>query len=351
MTLRAKNGQITLFVIVGITILLIISITLFMRSAITKRELTTEIERDVLPSDVMPIQNYMDACLEDAFIPVIFLLGVQGGYIDPPDDALLTTHSVVAYGAIDGRSVLQRREEIQRELEAYLEESIKVCSASLVVFEDQGFKIERKEAKATVSIAQDAVLALVEYPHKVTYLDSTYTMEKFFASVPIRLGFVLDELDLVVKTITESPEYVDYNGLSQRGGHVSVMPYDEETVLYSFQDKNSTIDDASFTFMFAVKDKTVNTAPELLFIENMVMTKGDPFTYEVIAMDAENDWLTFSTDNPDFPIDANTGFLNMTPPQVGVYQVVFRVQDTHGLPDEQSVHIEIVERAEEEEVR
>lgn len=346
-----RQGQITLFVIIGILVVFVISITLLVRETSTKRELTTEIERGVLPSDVMPIQNYMDACLGDALAPAIFLLGIQGGYINPPDDALLTTHSVVAYGAIDGRSVLPRREEIQRELEAYLEESIKVCSASLVVFEDQGFKIERKEAKATVSIAQDAVLALVEYPHEVAYLDLIYTIEKFFASVPIRLGFVLDELDLIVKTVTKSPEYVDYNGLSQRGGHVSVMPYDEQTILYSFQDKNSTIDDAPFTFMFAVRDETVNTAPELLFIENMVMTKGDPFTYEVIAMDAENDRLTFSTDNPSFPIDVDTGSLNVTPPQVGIYQVVFGVRDTHGLTDEQSVRIEIVERSEEEAAR
>lgn len=348
---RRKKGQITLFIIVGVIILLVVSISLMMRASVTKRDLSAEIERDVLPNDVVPIRNYMEFCLEKLLTPSIFLLGIQGGYLNPPDDALLTRSAVVAYGAIDGENMLPTHEQIQLELETYLEESIEVCSASLIVFENQGLKIERGDADATVSVTGDSVLALIEYPVTVTLLDSTYGINEFFVSVPIRLGYILDELDLIIATIVENPEFVDYEGLSQRGGHVSIMPYNEETILYSFQDKESTIDEAPFTFMFAVKDSTVNTPPELLFVENLVMTIDDLFSYEVIAMDAEYDKLTFYTDNPAFPIDAETGFLNMTPSRPGVYQIVIGVRDKHGLEDEQGVRIEIVQRTEEEAIR
>lgn len=322
-----------------------------MRSSVTKRDLATEFEATDLPSDVAPIRNYMEFCLNKLLTPSIFLLGVQGGYINPPEDALLTRSAVVAYGAIDGVNMIPTREQIQLELETYLEESIEICGASLVVFESQGFEIERGNVDATISVAQDAVIALVDYPVKVTHGDMTFNINQFYITIPIRLGYVLDELNLLIATITENPEFIDYDGLAQRGGHVSIMPYDEETILYSFQDRESTIDEAPFTFMFAVKDATANTAPELLFVENLVMTVDDLFSYEVIAMDAENDRLTFFTDNPNFPIDADTGFLSMTPSQPGVYQIVVGVRDKHGLEDEQRLRVEIVERTEEEAIR
>jgi len=77
-----KKGQLTIFIIIGIVVALIFIILLI----IAQRSKESDIEQNVrdtqqVPSELLPIVNFANTCIEGIANKGIVLLGVQGGYI------------------------------------------------------------------------------------------------------------------------------------------------------------------------------------------------------------------------------------------------------------------------------
>jgi uncharacterized protein YpmB len=77
-----KKAQITIFIIIGIVILVIAISLIYFSGHIKEKEAEAEtIKTQKIPSDLEPLVNYIEACIEDAAKDGIFLLGKQGGAI------------------------------------------------------------------------------------------------------------------------------------------------------------------------------------------------------------------------------------------------------------------------------
>ena len=117
-----KHGQVSAFMIIGVVLLIIVALALFLRENVFVEKAGAEFERPPLPEDIAPISNYVDKCIENVLTPGIFLLGAQGGYINPPDDSLITENAMIAYGSVNGENRLPDVNTIENELARYLED-------------------------------------------------------------------------------------------------------------------------------------------------------------------------------------------------------------------------------------
>jgi len=336
---RGKRGQITVFIIVGILLLILAALAIFLRGTLTERAFEKAAEQQQLPSDIAPINNYVELCLQRSLAPGVFLLGAQGGYITPPEGSLTTQNAVVAYGAVDGKPTMPDASVAERQLAGYTEDAISLCLLNLSEFRRQGYDIEAGKPSAIVHVTDDKVLVNLDYPLAVRKGNASYELRFFSANVPIRLGHVLQVANDIVNGVTDDPGDVDFRSLSTHDAYITVLPYDQESIIYAIRDENSTVDDAPFTFMLATKDKTRNTPPKLDFIGNIVTKQDTTVTVQVTASDGENDHLTFYTNDELFPIDPETGEMRVSMTTPGVYTLLVGVRDTKGSSDEQDVQI------------
>ena len=98
-----KRGQSTVFILIAIIVILVLSIGFFFRGYL-KQTIKQEV---VIPQQVIPIQDSIQNCVHSTLIDAVRLIGLQGGYINPPPSALKTEFSTIAYGYYEGRNVLR----------------------------------------------------------------------------------------------------------------------------------------------------------------------------------------------------------------------------------------------------
>jgi hypothetical protein len=158
-----KRGQITIFIIIAIVLVVGVILFFIFRSPSTKSE---------LPATIEPVYNSFLSCLEDYTSVGINVLGSQGGYIETPDfepgsyympfsSHLDFMGSAVPYWYYVSRNNIPKEQVptkkiMEEQLEDFIEQKIRGC-----VFEDykkQGFEILLEDnVNARVSITDEDV--------------------------------------------------------------------------------------------------------------------------------------------------------------------------------------------------
>jgi hypothetical protein len=156
-----KKGQVTVFIIIGLVLLLIVGLTIFF---------TTEMFKYAgLDDQFIPVALYAEQCIEDITLEAIFLAGMNGGYIEPPykeSEAYLDAGFPVTYWFLEGQDRSVTPVMLEFELENYLEEHINDCIDNFESFEDQFTisPIKEIEIVARAKINEDEVHVSLEMP-------------------------------------------------------------------------------------------------------------------------------------------------------------------------------------------
>ncbi|MEK6892257.1 MAG: hypothetical protein AABX25_03670 [Nanoarchaeota archaeon] len=79
-----KRGQITVFIIIGIVMIIVLGIFLYLSGYSTKAQTSVNIKEAVNPSDTNIVKTYAESCLKLVSDDALFnRIGLQGGYINP----------------------------------------------------------------------------------------------------------------------------------------------------------------------------------------------------------------------------------------------------------------------------
>jgi len=319
---RNKRGQITLFILIGILIVTIAGIIFYFYSAGVGDAGTLGIEQ--IPSNVLPIKNYVDECLEQVVPTGIYLLAAQGGYIYSFDKKLYTENIQVAYHMeYNDDSIAPKKGFMEYELSRFIEDSLKLCLNYFEPFDYYEFELGEMEIET--NIEKEKIFVKVHYPVTVIIDDSRTTISEFAADFPVRLGHIFDIKDKVLLNLKNTGK-LGLSLLSSFDVEFNVVPYSKETLIYSIYDNRSEIDNIPFFFNFAIRIYG-NSAPRLEFIPDFVLTKGKEFVYQLEAFDQDGDELRFFTETPFVEVDEGSGELIFTPIVSGRYEVEACVED------------------------
>ncbi len=156
MAYKMKKAQITPFIIIGALILLSTSLFIYYRNFIV-------IEPEILPEDVVPIKTYIEACLKDTGKDAAIKAGMQGGYIDLPNQINLNRAYVeltpgsfikIPYWYYNGISFIPSIDVMQNQLSGYIKDNIKKC-ADLEIFQRDYILEEEGEIEVETIIAEN----------------------------------------------------------------------------------------------------------------------------------------------------------------------------------------------------
>jgi hypothetical protein len=328
-----KKGQVVVFMIIGIIILILFGAIFYLTKTVTKDSLEVEETSDGLKPRII---NFVGSCIKEVALPGIYLLGIQGGTLYPEDPTkVLITDNIINYGYLNGVEHFSL-DKIEQDISSYVQDNIDTCLDDFSLFAKEGISFKRrKDGVATTVVEQDQVLVKLAYSGEFTKGDDVLRIDTYDEKLPIRLGRVFEEARGIVVSHRENPTKLNF--VTNPDYFMSFHPFDETTILYSISDEKSVIDGAPFVFMFAIKDDEGNSAPDLDFISDFVVGKGREFVYQVSATDVDNDVLTFSSDNSRFPVVGDK--LQFTANTVGEFEVTINVEDTKGLQDEQTFRI------------
>ncbi len=191
--LKLKRSQTTIFIIIAILIVVGIMVYFVVRE---------DIGRQDLPKELSPVYSYFVSCVEDETKNAAYLMGSQAGYLELPEfesgseympfssQLDFVGRAVPYWYYVSGNGIVKEqvltRDEMQGQLEDYLEKRISKCDLS--EFEDRGFQIQSQEPEVKALIQDNEINLEVEMDLEISYGDTTSSISRHEINVDSKLG-------------------------------------------------------------------------------------------------------------------------------------------------------------------
>ncbi len=252
-----KRGQISVFIIIGIIILLVFGLAFYIKSRASKTE---EVEPIVekIPTELYPIKVFIEQCIDKTATDAIILIGESGGYTDISRFGITHTADPTTSQAVefspessmnvaywwylkssndcsgncefssempDLKSEYKKREErspmdssIEAQIDRYVNFNLNECLNDFRDFEDQGFEvIELGKIATTTIIRQDDVLVSIDYPLEIKKGKVKSRASNFFTTIPVNLKNIY-ELAFMITSDEINYHFLELNTLNLIAG-------------------------------------------------------------------------------------------------------------------------------------
>ncbi len=166
----SKKGQITVFIILGILLLLALILVLTLKSEIFAFKTD-----EIIPTEKGKVENFIVACMDQIGEDALFKIGVQGGYIEIPEDVardqgrslVLSPFISLPYWAIGPTTYIPSLDEIKERMDTYMEENLRECLFDMDAFNEKYDLIEKSEITADTRIVDAKVIFNVHWDIEV----------------------------------------------------------------------------------------------------------------------------------------------------------------------------------------
>jgi hypothetical protein len=236
-SMTGRKGQITVFIVLGIVILISVLGYLFLiRSSEELAEREIPVIKEV-PLELRPINNYIEWCIEEIGVSGLKRLGEQGGYIDPRGlgmtvNSMNPTESdaVEFFPGVDmavpywfhmrsantcagmcafayGMPNLYRNQgepSVEGQLDEFLEDNLESCLQDWEYFKEQGYSVDvRGSLDVSTLVLEREVGFYVKYPLRFTREGTTHEIDEFLVRVPLNMKSIFEQAMLVTNLQAE----------------------------------------------------------------------------------------------------------------------------------------------------
>ncbi len=244
-----KQGQLTLFIIIGLILLVAIGLVLYAQrsSLIPSEEAVPKVEE--VAATVQPLQQFVQDCLKTTARQGLAALGARGGYIDPaqrfnpaeptdgeavqfaPDSQLKVpywwylkspnTCTGSGCGFATEQPCLTRAAEqetrgickspsIEAQMDKYLTDNLPSCFRGFEQFSAQGFVITPSgEMKPETRVTRAGVVVLLTYPLDVRHAEETFALKDYVAELPVNL-FEIYQLSTDITNLEANSSFLEH---------------------------------------------------------------------------------------------------------------------------------------------
>lgn len=323
--IKRLKGQLAMFIIISLAILLAFSFVIYLINQSTKKiNVKTEKIQKIKP-DVKPVVSFVNQCLELASKNALLKLGKQGGYlyksegglkkdfdiiyegilflrhegIDLPYAIMQPSHPLIpaypwnefpkhpltnelTFSGFFGIPILPPLHKnsgamsIESQLEEYVLNNAIDC-AKFDSFAKEGYNIKAGIARVNVTIAQNDVAFLLEYPLTIEKSNEIIEVSDFFSKIDVRLQRIyffvnqiinsdVNDISFDISSQNNEP-FISVN--VKRDVPVKNIPSQDDVIVV--RDSKSKISGRDFEFYFARH----NRAPALHYLDNLIITTHD----------------------------------------------------------------------------
>ncbi len=229
-----KKGQVTIFIIIGIIILLGVGIFFSIRRETLEQQFGTEIELAIteVPIEFRPVSSLIENCITQTATEGVTKLGERGGFINLVENGINTIEDTTNSDAVQfspgseysvpywwylssdnqcsenceftiipGNKLYLKKQpaktSIESQLEDYINNNLRTCLNNFEELISQGFEIgEKGDIQATVTVAENDIIVYIEYPIEVERAGKE-NLEKFLIRLPLNIKRLYDIANLL----------------------------------------------------------------------------------------------------------------------------------------------------------
>lgn len=237
-----KRGQVALFIILGIIIVVVIGFIYFNRGLIIKTATSTESNEKFVSARLEPIKTHVQNCVQKSALKGLVILGKQGGHFKPYKHEELSGFNV-SYSCYKANQEIVNQlpliSDMNNEFNSYMKnaktlEEINDCIDDFKKFKEEGLNVNEKD-KLTVTgnILENNVRVDIKYSLEVKKGDYTATLNSMFTEVPVGLGKAYRiAVDISNKECNGNEFDYDGLGLGEPIVTSSVQGYDGKKIIY-----------------------------------------------------------------------------------------------------------------------
>lgn len=246
-----KRGQITLFVIIAIVIVL--SITSFYYFTKDTESIESAEGQNLLSNYLSESKEIMYSCLETSAKDSTYYVLAHGGSLDENNSVNFPELGLIHKGfdTTINKATFPQINKIQEQISQHIQQKFLSCF-NLTEF-PKGTIIPSTQPKITTQIANNEITFRLEYPLTFTLGESSIRYnEPVIVSIPVSLTNILKTANDLTKTIETDPEYLDLEFIQKALTEIVVLPLDENNILFMLTDYNQTIENIPITIFFVM---------------------------------------------------------------------------------------------------
>lgn len=205
-----KRGQLTIFIIIGIILLIIAGLYLALNEFVFKSQFQQELQKQKnIPLEAQPIADFFSSCTKKVATDAVSIVAQHGGYITLPRDTIPTSDfsplpsTLEIFPNSNIRTSVWFREQpngihrttipsiqfMESEIQGYINENFEQCLENLTTFTDIGFSFTiGGSPKSDVQILDKVVNVKVNLPVQISKADFSVSLENNLAQLDSRLG-------------------------------------------------------------------------------------------------------------------------------------------------------------------
>ena len=264
-----KRGQVTIFIIMSIFIIIIVSLLFLLKENIHAAQLKQdEADNLELSLNVEKVKSTIEYCIDKTAERSIFTLGYHGGkksLVQPFFEEEIFNANYLYYLGEKNASSIKEMELI---LEEMMNEHLPRCVNKFnkikqenvneeIINQDllfNSFQLEVGEVNTSVSINKKVVNFNVDWPLKISFKNKVKEINKFpnhrFSVDLYRMGLFLEEF---MERMKNNSQIIDVFYLLEQNYSINSLLFNNDTYVFLVADNNSMLDYGPLTFLFSTK--------------------------------------------------------------------------------------------------
>ena len=329
----SKRGQVTIFIVMGILVLMTVAGIMYLAKIRTTEELKAEAPKN----SVSFLSAFVSNCLEKATIIGMETVLSQGGYYQfPPNLDIFSFNDEklqVPIYFLETNVKMPAISEIEKEVAMAATERMLDCTGQFETFTKQSYMVTAGEPNLTIHFAEET-LAVVEYPLVIKIGGIETALSTFSVSIPFNFPEKYNAVKEYLSKQEADPQYFLVGELSSKAyeknfgfGFKQADDADQNILIsLSYPLKTSTeplIYNFAAQFKWAPGDLSETeeikaeetetsgvTSLQLFSIPSWNITSPGVHTFQV---NAKGEDVTFKTDDPDnLLIGTKTGVITLS---------------------------------------
>jgi hypothetical protein len=242
---RDKRGQLTLFVFMGIVIVISIFLYYFLNDS--KSSL-------IISPEINPVYESVNFCLSDVTKSSIYEISFNGGYFNLPNES---NDLSLPYYFKDKKNLMPSKEVVESEISNYVREMGMICIKK-ELFNLQKYDVTYEEMNVETKILEDDTVEInILFPFNVYYNENTYRIDKNYNYVyNERLFTIYSFVESIIKEHEIEPRAVCINCLGEdaleKNLFVDMWSFDDTEVIYYVSDVSKE-NSKPLTYFFVIK--------------------------------------------------------------------------------------------------
>ncbi len=251
-----KAGQTTLFIILGLLILL--GVLLYSFSVLKEKPAETAKKQSVVTAEDQPIKVFVDSCVEQTAKLALFFFGFIGGGLEPPvyeHFFVYNPNYKIPYLYGEGKTQYLTGDFVENTLGRYMDTKLRKCTGGFSAF--PGTHISDESPKTKVQLLENEVVFTVAYLVTVERDGKKSQLgPEFSTRIPVRLKEMTETTNHIIEQKQQDQSLIHWDYLtevSHKNFNVTAYTEVNATIVYRIVDEKHEVTGEPYIFQFAVK--------------------------------------------------------------------------------------------------